>query len=193
MRKGLTISILFLLFSCNNNSNKSIQLSQQTNIDIGNKFIDAFYSFNKDSLQTILNDAKESQPEILYYQKWAECANYKIVNRAQYVEKNDSTIIFPITVKDDLMSALKINFNVTDSFQISITNGKIRSVKTSSNDIDTYFQAKEWVNKNRPKLVEKACEGIWEGGPTPCECVLGMIKGFTEFTNEKKNNSQKQK
>ena len=193
MRSGLTISILFLLFSCNNNCNKSIQLSQQTNIDIGNKFIDAFYSFNKDSLQTILNDAKESQPEILYYQKWAECANYKIVNRAQYVEKNDSTIIFPITVKDDLMSALKINFNVTDSFQISITNGKIRSVKTSSNDIDTYFQAKEWVNKNRPKLVEKACEGIWEGGPTPCECVLGMIKGFTEFTNEKKNNSQKQK
>ena len=193
MRTGLTISILFLLFSCNNNSNGNIQLSLQTNIDIGNKFIDAFYSFSKDSLQTILNDAKESQPEILYYQKWAECANYKIVNRVQYVEKNDSTIIFPITVKDDLMSALKIDFNVTDSFQISIINGKIRSVKTSSNDIDTYFQAKKWVNKNRPKLVEKACEGIWEGGPTPCECVLGMIKGFTEFTNEKKNNSQKQK
>ena len=193
MRTGLTISILFLLFSCNNNSNKSIQLSQQTNIDIGNKFIDAFYSFNKDSLQTILNDAKESQPEILYYQKWAECANYIVVNRAHYVEKNDSTIIFPITVKDDLMLALKIDFNVTDSFQISITNGKIRSVKTSSNDIDTYFQAKEWVNKNRPRLVKKACEGIWEGGPTPCECVLGMIKGFTEFTDEKKNNSQKQK
>jgi hypothetical protein len=185
MRTGLTISILILLFSCNNNSNKSIQLSQQTNIDIGNKFINAFYSFNKDSLQTILNDAKESQPEILYYQKWAECANYKIVNRAQYVEKNDSTIIFPITVEDDLMAALKIDFNVTDSFHITIKNGIIRSVKTSSNDIITYYQAKEWVNKNRPELVEKPCEGIWEGGPTPCECVLGMIKGFTEFTNDK--------
>ena len=109
MRTGLTISILILLFSCNNNSNKSIQLSQQTNIDIGNKFINAFYSFNKDSLQTILNDAKESQPEILYYQKWAECANYKIVSRAQYVEKNDSTIIFPITVEDDLMAALYLS------------------------------------------------------------------------------------
>ena len=193
MRKGLTISILFLLFSFNNNSNKSIQLSQQTNIDIGNKFIDAFYSFNKDSLQTILNDAKESQPEILYYQKWAECANYKIVNRAQHVEKNDSTIIFPITVKDELMAALKISFNVTDSFHISTKNVKIRTVKTSSNDIADYYEAKEWVKLHRPELVEKACEGIWEGGPTPCECVLGMIKGFTEFTNEKKHNSQKQK
>ena len=36
MKTGLTISILILLFSCNNNSKKSIQLSQQTNIEIGN-------------------------------------------------------------------------------------------------------------------------------------------------------------
>ena len=193
MRKVLVISLLFLILSCNNNSNQHTQISHRTNIDIGNEFIDAFYAFNRDSLQYILSDATESQPKILYYQKWAECANYKIVNRSQYVEKNDSTIIFPITVKDDLMAALKIDFNVTDSFHISIKNGIIRSVKTSSNDINTYYQAKEWVNKNRPELVEKPCEGIWEGGPTPCECVLGMIKGFTEFTNDKKNNSQKQK
>lgn len=193
MRTGLTISILILLFSCNNNSNKSIQLSQQTNIDIGNKFINAFYSFNKDSLQTILNDAKESQPEILYYQKWAECANYKIVNRAQYVEKNDSTIIFPITVEDDLMAALKIDFNVTDSFHILIKNGKIRTIKTSSNDVADFYKAEEWVKRYRPEFVEKACEGIWEGGPTPCECVQGVVKGFTEFRIEKNNNNQKLK
>jgi hypothetical protein len=185
MRKVLVISLLFLILSCNNNSNQHTQISHRTNIDIGNEFIDAFYAFNRDSLQYILSYATESQPKILYYQKWAECANYKIVNRSQYVEKNDSTIIFPITVKDDLMAALKIDFNVTDSFHITIKNGIIRSVKTSSNDIITYYQAKEWVNKNRPELVEKPCEGIWEGGPTPCECVLGMIKGFTEFTNDK--------
>jgi hypothetical protein len=184
MRTALAISVLFLLLSCNNNSNENTELSQLTNMDIGNEFIDAFYSFSRDSLQSILKDAKESQPEILYYQKWAECANYKIVNRAQYVEKNDSTIIFPITVKDDLMAALKINFNVTDSFHILIKNRKIRAVKTSSNDAADYYKAKEWVNQHRPELVKKACEGIWEGVPTPCECVQGMVKGFTEFTIE---------
>ena len=99
-------------------------------------------------------------------------------------------MIFPVTVKDDLMSTLDIDFNVTDTFHISLKNGKIFSVKTSSNDTDTYYQAKEWVIKNRPELVEKPCEGIWEGGPTPCECVLGMIKGFTEFTENIKRANQ---
>ena len=193
MRKVLVIFLLFLLLSCNNNSNKNTQLSHQTNIDIGNKFIDAFYSFNRDSLQFILNDAKESQPEIIYYQKWAECANYEIVNRPQYVEKNDSTVLFPITVKDVLMAALKIDFNITDSFHISIKSGKIRTVKTSSNDVPDYFKAKEWVKQYRPELVEKACEGIWAGGPTPCECVQGMVKGFTEFNIQKNNNNPKLK
>lgn len=155
------------------------------NVAVGNKFIDAFYSFNRDSLQGILASAKKSQPEILYYQKWAECANYEIVDRTQYFEKNDSLVIFPITVKDDLMGALAIDFNVTDTFHISVHNGEIVSVKTSSNDIDAYYEAKEWVIKNRPELVGKACEGIWEGGPTPCECVKGMVKGFSEFVGIK--------
>lgn len=193
MRTSLTICFFLLLGSCKNNSHNNSAVNQRANMDIGNDFIDTFYSFNRDSLQTILTDAQASQPEILYYQKWAECANYKIVNRAHYIEKNDSSISLPITVKDDLMAALQIDFNVTDTFHISIRNGKIRSVKTSSNDLKVYYKAKEWVNKNRPELVEKACEGIWEGGPTPCECVKGMIRGFAEFTNEKKINRQKQK
>jgi hypothetical protein len=156
-----------------------------SNVDVGNRFIDVFYSFNRDSLRSILSTAKGSQPEILYYQKWAECANYKVIDRTHYFEKNDSTVILPVTVKDDLMGALAIEFNVTDTFHITIRNKKIHSVTTSSNDLAEYYAAKEWVKKNRPNLVEKACEGIWQGGPTPCECVLGMIRGFREFRKEK--------
>jgi hypothetical protein len=134
----------------------------------------------------MLSMAGESQPNILYYQKWAECAHYQIIERDKYIEKNDSLILFPVTVKDDLMGALNIDFNVTDTFHVSIINGQIRSVQTSSNDLDEYYEAKEWVKKNRAELVEKACEGIWEGGPTPCECVQGMVKGFAGFTAAKK-------
>ncbi|MGC3946415.1 MAG: hypothetical protein QM762_18155 [Chryseolinea sp.] len=172
---------ILLLTSCKTAPDKELD-----KFAIGNKFIDSFYSFNRDSLSSVLSFAKKSQPEILYYQKWAECARYKVVDRSHYFEKNDSVVIFPVTVKDDLMGALAIDFNVTDTFHISVKDGKVISVKTSSNDIDTYYQAKEWVNNNRPELVEKPCEGIWEGGPTPCECVLGMIKGFTEFTEYRK-------
>lgn len=161
--------------------------SDVANVDIAKNFIKAFYSFNDDSLKLVLSSAETSQPEIMYYQKWAECANYKIVDDARYFERSDSAVIFPVTVKDDLMGALGIDFNVTDTFHIAIRNGKIRSVKTSSNDLDVYYEAKEWVYRNRPDLVEKTCEGIWEGGPTPCECVLGMIEGFAEFTKTKKH------
>lgn len=172
---------IVLLSSC-----KPVHDQKVEHVSIGNKFIDSFYSFNQDSLASLLFYAQESQPEILYYQKWAECANYKVIDRSHFFVKNDSLVIFPVTVQDDLMAALAIDFNVTDTFHISVKDEKIISVKTSSNDVDTYYQAKEWVTQNRPELVQKPCEGIWEGGPTPCECVLGMIKGFTEFIENRK-------
>ncbi len=181
--KYILCPFILLLCSCSTATHKDIPAN---NVATGNKFIDAFYSFNRDSLQAVLSSAEKSQPEILYYQKWAECAHYKVVDRSKYIERNDSTILFPVTVKDDLMAALAIDFNVTDTIHISFQKGKIRSVKTSSNDPDAYHEAKEWVNKNRPEWVKKPCEGIWAGGPTPCECVLGMLKGFTELTESKK-------
>ncbi len=166
--------ILLLLAACN----ASIKSNK---IDVANKFIDTFYSFDRDSLASILLYAKSSQPNILYYQKWAECAHYEVVNRAPFIVKNDSLVLCPITVKDDLMGSLKIDFNVTDTFHVTVVDGKIRSVETSSNDPDEYYEAKEWVKLNRPEYIEKQCEGIWAGGPTPCECVLGMVKGFGEM------------
>lgn len=180
--KNILPILVLVLAGCKNEIHTDAQ-----DIALGNAFIDAFYSFHEDSLQSLLASAETSQPEILYYQKWAECANYKILDRTKFLKKSDSLLVFPVTVKDDLMKALAIDFNVTDTFHILIKQGKITSVKTSSNDVDTYYQAKEWVNKNRPELVAIPCEGIWNGGPTPCECVQGMIKGFTEFKESQNN------
>lgn len=182
MKKHFPLLCLLILTCCKPSTHEKTPTEQ---VAVGNRFIDAFYSFNSDSLQFLLSSAKQSQPEILYYQKWAECAHYRVLDRTHYFEKNDSTVIFPVTVKDDLMSALAIEFNVTDTFHISVRRNKIFSVKTSSNDPEEYYKAKEWVKKNRPELVEKACDGIWEGGPTPCECALGMIKGFGELIKDK--------
>ena len=177
----LIYTSLFLIFSCRNVSNKEAYNKQISNIDIAAEFIDAFYSFNGDTLKSILNHAKESQPSILYYQKWAECGNYKVIKRHDCIIKNDSLMIYPITVKDDLIGALEIDFNVTDTFHITIIKGQIRSIQTSSNDPDLYHEAKEWVKQNRPELIEKPCKGIWDGGPTACECVKAMVEGFGEF------------
>jgi hypothetical protein len=95
--------------------------------------------------------------------------------------KNDSLVICPITVKDDLIGALNMDFNVTDTFHLTIIGGRIRLIQTTSNDPDLYHKAKEWVRQNRPEMIEKPYEGIWEGGPTPCKCVKAMVEGFAEF------------
>jgi hypothetical protein len=182
MKKVFYLFIFILIvIGCKNRTNAEIDINQNDNIDIANQFIDAFYSFNEDSLKLSLSYAEESQPSILYYQKWAECGNYKVLNRANCEEKNDSLVICPVTVKDDLMSALQLDLNVTDTFHIIIKDRKIRSVKTSSNDPDIYYEAKDWIKQNRPELIEKPCEDAWEGGPTPCECIKGTIQGLAEF------------
>ena len=180
--KGISILIvcILLLTSCKNVAPSSTPTKET----LASEFIDAFYSFDKVRLASVLSEAKESQPSILYYQKWAECGNYKVLNRQDFVVENDSTLLCPVTVKDDLMAALAIDFNVTDTFRITVKKGNIRSVTTSSNDPDLYYTAKDWVKQNRNEIIEVPCEGIWEGGPTPCECIKAMIRGFGEFKKE---------
>ncbi len=187
--KLINITLILILWGCKSGSQSEIITSSSSHIHLANKFIDAFYSFNEDTLKSILNKAVDSQPSILYYQKWAECAHYEIVERNEFIEKSDSLMSCPITVKDDLMGALNIDFNVTDSFHISIINNQIVSVQTTSNDLEIYYEAKDWVKMNQPELIEVPCLGIWEGGPTPCACVKGMVKGFSLFTEERAYNS----
>ena len=164
-----------IMSSCNNSA------IHTDNISVANQFIDAFYSFDKDSLLSMLSQTDKSKQGILYYQGWAECGNYEIINRHDFIEKNDSLVICPITVKDDLIGALGIDFNVTDTFHLTIVNGQIQTVNNSSNDPELYYQAKEWIYQYRPELVEEPCEGIWEDGTTPCECVKAIVEGYTEF------------
>lgn len=84
------------------------------------------------------------------------------------------------------MKALGIDFNVTDTFHILIRHGKIRSVTNSSNDLDEYYKAKEWVRKNYAESFERACNDIWNGGPAPCECIQLIVKGFEEYKKQRK-------
>jgi hypothetical protein len=184
MRKEFSLLILLLLiYGCKN----ATPSDHTGNLRIANEFIDAFYSFNRDSLQSILSQADESRQGTLYYQRWAECGNYEIMDRHKCIVRNDSLIICPVTVKDDLIGALQIDFYVTDTFHLTIVNQQIRSVITSSNDPVQYYQAKEWVKLNRPELIELPCEGIMEDGTTPCECVQAMVSGFAEFTASEEN------
>jgi hypothetical protein len=169
------------VFSCKNPSGSEVSVKQNPNVVVANEFIDSFYSFNSVKLKSILSAAEESKPSLLYYQGWAEGGNYEIVDRHPCVAKNDSLVICPVTVKDDLISALEIDFYVTDTFHITVLHGRIITVTTSSNDPPIFHEAREWVQQNLFELIEEPCQGIWKDGTTPGECVRAMVKGYAEF------------
>jgi hypothetical protein len=154
------------------------------NLLAAENLIEAFYSFDRKRLTQALESAKESQPEILFYQGWAAGGNYRVVKRMPCV-RDGSSANCSITVKDDLMGALGIAFDVTDTFHVSFTDGRIVAVKTSSNDLPVFDQAMKWVRRERPELVRVPCEGFFSGGPTPGDCVKGMVKGFADFAASK--------
>ena len=96
--KELFYIAILLAVGCKNGTKSEVSVSNDNTIAIANQFIDAFYSFNKDTLKRTLSNAEESQPGILYYQKWAECGNYEILKRFNCEEKNDTLVICPIMV-----------------------------------------------------------------------------------------------
>jgi hypothetical protein len=86
-----------------------------------------------------------------------------------------------ITVQDDLVLALGIDFDVTDTFAITFEAGAISAVETSSNDPALYHDARDWVWKHRTDWVEEACKGSDGMPPNPERCVTSMLKGYREY------------
>jgi hypothetical protein len=145
--------------------------------------IDAFYAFDKKALEYHLDYAQASIPSITYYQGWAEGGNYQIISRAPCQIEAQDTVTCAITVRDDPMLALGIDFNVTDTFHISFSNGHISAVRTTSNDLQVYKDAAEWVQSEMPELISEPCEGFFAGGPTPGDCARAMTKGYAKFAD----------
>jgi len=143
-------------------------------------FIDAFYSFDDGRLNETLSSAQQSIPEILYYQGWAQGGHYLIVER-QPCRASDSEVACSITVEDDLIKALGFTFHVTDTFHLTISNGIISSVSTTSNDPPEFHDAEEWVKTERAERFQDSCRGYFAGGPTPQDCVKTMVAGFKEY------------
>lgn len=187
------IVVLFSFCCCKESSKPKSNVNLDSQVAIANKFIDAFYSFNSDTLTHILKHAKNSKSEILYYQGWAKGGHYEILKRCPCEMKNDTVVVCPVTVKDDLIQALQLDLNVTDTFHITIKNEKITAVTTSSNDPPMFYEAEEWIRKNHPELIAEPCKGIWNDGTTPDECVRAMVKGYSMYIKELKNNSSAKK
>ena len=152
------------------------------NLQTAERFIDAFYSFDRGRLEPFLAQAPGSAAKILYYQGWAEGGNYKVLDRSTCVSTSGLVIDCAITVQDDPVVALKTGFNVTDTFSLTFNDAAITAVDTSSNDQPVYFKAREWVAATMPDVMSGPCKGLSDGsGTTPGDCARAMTEGYAAF------------
>jgi len=175
------ILLALSLVACGKTPESEREVSTDRLIAVADTFVDAFYSYDPEPLRTAMASADDSAAPILFYQGWAEGGNYEVVERLPCQPGAEETIDCSIIVKDDLMGALGIDFNVTDTFHLTFSDGRIISVATSSNDPQEYYDAEEWVEKNRPELVMEPCKQIKGRPSTPGDCVRGYVRGFSEF------------
>jgi len=187
-RHATILAAILLLSACSVNTaqeNSSLGAAdttmQRANALLAEAFISAFYSFDRQLLEETLVYAEQSKPSIVYYQGWARGGHYEIVNRMPCNVLAEGLFDCSVTVKDDHMKALAIDFNVTDTFKISIENGAVTQVVTRSNDLPVYREAAKWVRRMLPDLVAEPCQGFFNGGPTPDKCAAAMAAGYAKF------------
>lgn len=177
----IPVVLIVVLTACGESSDSSTRDDSDARLSTAEAFIDAFYSFDPSQLGAFLSSAEDSASSIIYYQGWAEGGNYKIVDRQACVVQDTETVSCSITVEDDPLLVLGIDFNVTDTFAISFAAAEISAVETSSNDIQLYYDARDWVREKLPELVEEPCQGYFAGGPTPADCARAMAEGYRRF------------
>jgi hypothetical protein len=157
-----------------------------TNLATAEGMLDAFYAFDSERLQSYLSAAGESGLGILSYQAWAEGGNYKVVNRPGCSGESASLLVCPVTVQDDPVLALEVDFNVTDTFHITFEDGVIMEVDTSSNDQPIYYEARVWISENLPEVMEGPCKRTDGMRDTPGDCARAMTDGYKQFMVAKK-------
>jgi len=150
-------------------------------VALAETFIDAFYAFDREAMAALVKDAGDAGSRILWYQGWAEGGNYAIVKRGACELLEPGVVECPITVDDDPVLALKTGFKVTDTFTLTIEEGRIVDIKTRSNDQPIYYEARKWVEANYPELIEGPCAERGTAGGTPGDCARAMTEGYRRF------------
>ena len=144
-------------------------------------FVDAFYSFDSARLRDALAAAPESAPRMLFYQGWAEGGNYLVLERRPCRAQSAEAVSCDIKVRDDLIAALGTGYDVTDTFHLTFRDGRIASVRVTSNDPPAFEEALQWLGRERPELMTGPCRGFFAGGPTPQDSVRAVVRGFADF------------
>ncbi len=152
------------------------------NNDIAEDFISAFYSWDAKKLRNLMTENAD-EVAILYYQRWAEAANYKVKTRRP-CKLEAKEIVCAITVTDDFGSTM--DYEATDTFRLILTENKISAVTFSGDDPPVFQELFRWIMQKRPDILAGHCLNMFAGGDTPGDCARAVARAAREFMDERR-------
>ena len=165
--------------SRNNNNNEGSNHS--SNKSTAEEFISAFYSWDATKLKRLMAGDADAVA-ILYYQGWAEAANYKVkLRRPCRIETNE--IVCAITVTDDFGSAM--GYEATDTFRLTLNRNKIAAVTFSGDDPTIFQELFQWITEKHPDILTGPCVNMFAGGTTPAACARAVAKAARDFMTDR--------
>lgn len=153
-----------------------------TTEDIAEEFISAFYSWDAAKLKALMTEDADTVA-ILYYQRWAEAANYQVKTRGPCAIEADE-VVCAITVTDDFGSTM--GYEATDTFRIILAENKISAVTFSGNDPPVLQELFQWIGEKHPDILTGPCLNMFAGGETPGDCARAVAKAAHAFMDERR-------
>lgn len=153
---------------------------------VAERFVDSFYSYDQNRLAKIM-DAGEEGERVLYYQAWADAANYKIQKRRTCTSK-ETALVCQITVVDDFGETL--GYMATDIFSLVVANQKVTGVQFEGDDPPIFMKLFEWISINRAEIMSGPCLNMFAGGHTPRECARAVVIAARDFVLERESEGE---
>ena len=169
------MGLLALLQSC--------QDTDQLDVSIQNRaenFITTFYSWDAQALKHLMLPSAQAD-NALYYQAWAQAANYAIKERrsCELTGAEDTTFECRITVTDDFGRAL--GYTATDTFFLSFSGDQVKNVSFEGDDPPVFEEVFGWLMAEQPELFAGVCKDMFAGGTQPAECSRAIAAGASNW------------
>ena len=160
-----------------------LAFSQGTSADnqkiaIAEKMLDSFYRFDTQALADLLAEGEDAE-SVLYYQAWAEAANYTIKQREPCFVSEDNLIVCAVTVFDDFGKTL--GYTATDTFYLTVESDRVATVSFEGDDPMIFSILYVWMMVFKSELFEHECKDMFEGGKTPAACSRAVVQAAKDF------------
>ena len=161
-----------------------LSAGDQRALEFGEAFIDAFYGFERRTVQlAVINGSETTQGLANYAVWWAEALGTEVVERFPCDVRGGRSVSCDVLVRDALTDTLGVEETSVVRWLIALnTDGNIEEVRLIPDDPPELDAAYNWVIANRPGLFDDGdCAGFFAGGPTPVECATAVLDGFGEY------------